>query len=43
MGKPLTHQEVVAVAQQVEGKFLQLLRAFLPRATAAVPPRKALA
>jgi purine-nucleoside phosphorylase len=41
--KPLTHQEVVAVAQQVEGRFLQLLRAFLPRAAAAVPPRKALA
>ncbi len=41
--KPLTHQEVVAVAQQVEGRFLQLLRAFLPRAAAAVPARKALA
>src|SRR6266849_7233639 len=41
--KPLTHQEVVAVAQQVEGTLLQLLRAFLPRAAAAVPPWKALA
>jgi purine-nucleoside phosphorylase len=41
--KPLTHQEVVAVAQQVEGRFLQLLQAFLPRVAAAVPPRKALA
>ena len=41
--KPLTHQEVVAVAQQVEGTLLQLLRAFLPRAAAAVPARKALA
>jgi purine-nucleoside phosphorylase len=41
--KPLTHQEVVAVARRVEGTFLRLLRAFLPRAAAAVPPRKALA
>jgi len=41
--KPLTHQEVVAVAQQIEGRLLQLLRSFLPRAAAAVPPRKALA
>ena len=41
--KPLTHQEVVAVAQQIEGTLLQLLRAFLPRAAAAVPPRKPLA
>lgn len=40
---PLTHAEVVAVAKQVEGRFSQLLRAFLPRAAAAVPPRKALA
>ena len=41
--KPLTHQEVVAVAQQIEGTLLQLLRAFLPRAAAAIPPRKPLA
>jgi purine-nucleoside phosphorylase len=41
--KPLTHQEVVAVAQQIEGRLLQLLRAFLPRAAAAIPPRKPLA
>ncbi|HYV65885.1 MAG TPA: purine-nucleoside phosphorylase [Myxococcales bacterium] len=41
--KPLTHQEVVAMAQQVEGTLLQLLRAFLPRAAAAVPARKPLA
>jgi purine-nucleoside phosphorylase len=39
---PLTHQEVVEVARAVEGKFLDLLRAFLPRAFAAVPPRAAL-
>lgn len=36
---PLTHQEVVEVARAVEGKFLDLLRAFIPRAFAAVPPR----
>ena len=41
--KPLRHQEVVAVAQQIEGRLLQLLCAFLPRAAAAVPPRKPLA
>jgi len=41
--KPLTHAEVVAVAKQVEGRFSQLLRAFLPHATAAVPARKPLA
>jgi purine-nucleoside phosphorylase len=39
----LTHQEVIEVAKQVEGKFLDLLRAFMPRALAAVPARKALA
>ena len=40
---PLTHQEVVEVARAVEGKFLDLLRAFIPRASAAVPARAALA
>jgi purine-nucleoside phosphorylase len=39
---PLTHQEVVEVARAVEGKFLDLLRAFIPRAFAAVPPREPL-
>jgi purine-nucleoside phosphorylase len=40
---PLTHEEVIEVTRQVEGKFLDLLRAFIPRAFAAVPARKALA
>src|SRR5256886_12590225 len=40
---PLTHQEVIEVARAVAGKFSDLLRAFLPRAYAAVPPRDALA
>jgi purine-nucleoside phosphorylase len=40
---PLTHQEVVEVARAVEGKFADLLRAFIPRAFAAVPPRTPLA
>jgi purine-nucleoside phosphorylase len=40
---PLTHEEVVEVARQAEGRFSDLLRAFLPRAFAAVPPRKPLA
>ena len=40
---PLTHQEVVEVARAVEGRFLDLLRAFIPRAFAAVPARAALA
>jgi purine-nucleoside phosphorylase len=39
----LTHGEVVEVAKQVEGKFLALLRALVPRAYAAVPARDALA
>jgi purine-nucleoside phosphorylase len=39
----LTHEEVMEVARTVEGKFLDLLRAFLPRVFAAVPERKALA
>ena len=39
---PLTHQEVVEVARAMEGKFLDLLRAFVPRAVAAVPPRDSL-
>jgi len=29
----------VEVARAVEGKFADLLRAFIPRAFAAVPPR----
>ena len=41
--RPLTHQEVMEVAKAVEGKFLDLLRAFVPRAFAAVPARRALA
>jgi purine-nucleoside phosphorylase len=36
---PLTHQEVVEVARAAESRFLDLLRAFIPRAFAAVPPR----
>jgi purine-nucleoside phosphorylase len=40
---PLTHEEVMEVARAVEGKFLDLLRAFIPRAFAAVPARQALA
>jgi len=40
---PLTHQEVIEVARAAAGKFSDLLRAFLPRAHAAVPPRPALA
>lgn len=39
----LTHAEVIAVAAAVEGKFLDLLRAFIPLAFAAVPPRASLA
>jgi purine-nucleoside phosphorylase len=39
----LTHQEVMEVAKAVEGKFLDLLRAFVPRAFAAVPPRRPMA
>jgi len=39
---PLTHQEVVEVARAMEGKFLDLLRAFIPRVFAAVPARVAL-
>jgi purine-nucleoside phosphorylase len=41
--QPLRHEDVVAVARQVEIRFLQLLRAFLPRAAAVVPARRALA
>jgi len=40
---PLSHQEVVEVARRVEGTFARLLCAFIPRAAAAVPARKALA
>ena len=40
---PLTHEEVVQVAKRVEGTFARLLCAFVPRAAAAVPQRKALA
>lgn len=39
----LTHEEVMEVARAVEGKFLDLLRAFVPRAFDAVPARSALA
>ena len=39
----LTHAEVIEVAKAVEGKFLDLLRTFVPLAHAAVPARKALA
>ena len=35
----LSHQEVMEVARQVEGRFLDLLGTFLPLAFAAVPPR----
>jgi purine-nucleoside phosphorylase len=37
----LSHEEVVEVARAVEGRFLDLLRAFVPRAFAAVPARAA--
>ena len=37
----LTHEEVMEVARAVEGKFLALLRAFLPLAFAAMPARAA--
>jgi purine-nucleoside phosphorylase len=40
---PLSHREVIEVARQIEGRFVQLLRAFIPRAAKAVPPRSALA
>ena len=40
---PLTHQEVMEVARAVEGKFLDLLRSFVPLAFAAVPGRAGLA
>jgi purine-nucleoside phosphorylase len=40
---PLSHQEVMDVARAVEGRFLALLREFIPRAFTAVPARKALA
>jgi purine-nucleoside phosphorylase len=39
----LTHEEVMEAARAVEGKFLELLGAFVPRAFAAVPARKPLA
>jgi purine-nucleoside phosphorylase len=39
---PLSHEEVMEVARAVEGKFLELLRAFIPLAYGAVPPRQAL-
>src|SRR3954470_24932371 len=39
---PLTHREVMEVARAVEGKFLELLRAFIPRAFGTMPPRAAL-
>jgi purine-nucleoside phosphorylase len=37
----LTHEEVMEVARRVEGRFLALLRALMPRAHAAVPVREA--
>jgi purine-nucleoside phosphorylase len=37
----LSHEEVVEVARSVEGRFLDLLRAFVPRAFAAMPARAA--
>jgi purine-nucleoside phosphorylase len=39
---PLTHEEVMEVARAVEGKFLELLGAFIPLAYGAVPSRQAL-
>ena len=39
----LTHQEVMEVAKAVEGKFLDLLKTFVPLAFAAVPPRRSMA
>jgi purine-nucleoside phosphorylase len=39
----LTHAEVIEVARRVEGKFIDLLRAFIPRAHAVVPARRSLA
>jgi purine-nucleoside phosphorylase len=41
--QPLRHEDVVAVARQVETRLLQLLRAFLPRAAARMPARRPLA
>jgi len=38
----LTHEEVMEVARAVEGKFLELLRAFIHLTFSAVPPRQAL-
>jgi purine-nucleoside phosphorylase len=35
----LSHEEVIEVAKQVEGKFLDLLETFIPLASSAVPPR----
>ena len=40
---PLTHAEVMSVAEQVKGNFLALLSALVPLAFAAVPAREALA
>jgi purine-nucleoside phosphorylase len=40
--QPLRHEDVVAVARQVESRLLELLCGFLPRAMAVVPPRPAL-
>ena len=38
----LTHEEVIEVAKQAEGKFVDLLKAFVPLAFAAVPARPAM-
>jgi len=39
----LTHEEVIEVARAAESRFVALLRAFIPRAFAAVPARQPLA
>ena len=39
----LSHEDVMEVAKRAEGTFARLLCAFIPRAAAAVPARKALA
>jgi purine-nucleoside phosphorylase len=40
---PLSHEEVIEVARAAQDRFLVLLRELIPRAYAAVPPRRALA
>jgi purine-nucleoside phosphorylase len=41
--RALSHEEVMEVARQVEARFLSLLRALVPLAAQAVPPRPPLA